>query len=253
MSAFWGGFASSLKGYMDQAQEDKRAQEAEQRKLDFLKELEKWKMENTIGETELDPKSGEVIYYNQAGKEMTRRPATQAQLEAYSSKKEESELSRRGLKAEVANKEFEAKNAPRTLEAQLAREAALTEGSYAQAAAARANAAQSSAMTDRIRSGADLAARGGGSGGMKDSDLLAYLKAKNEISDALASGISPVRVDEMGQPLPLSPEEKQGLLEQKKQIEREIAMRAGSPIPFSGGAGSTVTQPKYGTGQGMLR
>lgn len=108
MSAFIGGFAQGLKGYIDQNLEEKRSMEAEKRKIEMAKELEKWRIENTVAEQEFDAETGEVIYYSGSGKVLSRRPASPGQMAAAAESKKDKDMARRKTKADVTVAEFAA-------------------------------------------------------------------------------------------------------------------------------------------------
>jgi hypothetical protein len=149
MSAFLGGFAESLKGYIDRDMEEKRAREAEDRKIELAKQLEKWRADNVVDSSELDPKSGEMVYFSANGKELSRRPASEAMIQQYRDSQEEGKLRRRELTAKVLGTEDSISPENRALDRQLRQADLGYKGALTGSAGAQAD--ESRERTRRLR------------------------------------------------------------------------------------------------------
>lgn len=268
MSAFLGGFAASLKGYIDKDMEDKRLQEQEKRKMEFLKEMEKWKMDNTVASSELDPSTGEVIYFNANGVEMNRRPATQAQLDRYTAEKKKTDAELKEANASAGIAQFNLENAPRTLESTLATHEAQRVASGAQARAANARAAQDEWMTGAMRDGRlpmpGTGGRGGGRGGSTGDEpwpASAELSATEMLSKLemdLARGytietVSNERGQTSSQRVDLTKEQKDIMKAHINDLRRGLAERGSYPRSFGGqGRNSLVETLPYGQSIGVF-
>lgn len=228
LSDFIGGFASGMKGYIDQAAEDKRRQEEEKRRMEALKELEKWKMGNMVESFDLDTKSGEMVYRSASGKEISRRPASDAELARAKGAQKKSALELRELDARARGAEAEVDPEQLSIRRQ---------GLEANIGLSRQQAAESAQRIKRsqweMNNPGILGGGRGGSGGpsdMRDVDTAKALQRISELRVLISTGREMKGRDGNMQLVPLTEEQKKAYQGEIDDLQQMLTYRA--PVPF---------------------
>ena len=97
-SAFWGGFADTYGGIMDEKRQANLSAETEAKKQRMLKELEKEFGQEIIDNSLTRVEGNEEVRYNKYGTEVSRRPLSAAEIE-------QRDLGTRKVRADVTSAE----------------------------------------------------------------------------------------------------------------------------------------------------